>query len=436
MKKAIVFGIGENMFRAYSRLVSNYEIVAFLDNNESAHGNKIADAPITSIKNISSFVYDFIIITPSNHEPIRRQLLELGIKRENIMLLRDMADYSYSKSTLTIAFCLSGNLTNYLIAANYMWHVAKSILPNSHNIDVYSASGNEYAHFAFDNSDLARRIYDFSLSKDDFVNYDMVVELDSYPNILYYDEYILSRIAPKIIDYILDCKRFHILYGQILGKESFMRNRWVVYQEITGRMWLQISDISEKYKYPLPMSKESVFDFPVGGGAFITICSTQSGTVRDWPKNYWDSLRSCLLDAYAYYWILDIVGIESGEYSVIWICGDKKISRRLSLSQIALLMRETILFISADNSLVRLRYALHGGASIVLFGPTSEKVGGCPGNENIRGLGCKHWCEGVSKNWERNCLLGEEPSPCMASITPEWVMEIAEQCLGERDNDR
>ena len=438
MKKALIFGTGENMFRAYKQLVNNFEIVAFLDNDSSKQGNKVANYSITSIKDLKNFVYDLIIVTPSNHQPICRQLLDLGVNRENIILLRDIADYPQYKSTLTVAFCLQGNLTNYLIAANYIWHTAKFILPDFCSIDVYCASGKSYAHFVFDNSDLVQCVYDYPLQDRDFVDYDMVVELNPYPMILYYDEYILARIAPKTVDYLLSCEKFRILYGQILGKEPFMRNHLTVYQEIKGHTWLQTPDvdgflgISREYKYRLPVENDTVLDLPGRGQAWLIICSMSSGRVKDWPRSYWDTLRDWLLDAYSDYWILDIIKTEPDEYLILWLRGEEKMYHQLNLAQMAILLRDSRLMISVDDPLIRLRYALHGGSSIVLFGPTSEKVGGCSGNINLRGTGCKHWCEGVSEDWEKRCLLGEEdPSPCMISITPEWVLDAVEQCLSK-----
>ena len=437
MKKALIFGTGENMFRAYEKLVDNYKILAFLDNDSSKQGNKIANYPIISIKDVNNFVYDFIIVTPSNHQSICRQLLDFGVNRENIILLRDIVDYSQYKNTLTVAFCLQGNLTNYLVAANYIWYTAKFILPDSYSIDVYCASEKSYAHFVFDNSDLVQCVYDYPLKDRDFVDYDMVVELDSYPMILYYDEYILARIAPKTVDYLLSCEKFRILYGQILGKEPFMRNHLTVYQEIKGHTWLQTPDadgflgISREYKYRLSVENDTILDLPSHGQAWIILCSMPSGRVKDWPRSYWATLRGRLLDVYSDHWILDVIKKESDGYFVICLHGEEKMCQRLNLAQMAILLRESRLMVSVDNPLVRLRYALHGSSSVVLFGPTSEKVGGCSGNINLRGTGCKHWCEDVSEDWKKRCLLGEYPPPCMISITPEWVLDAVEQCLSK-----
>ncbi|MDR0680068.1 MAG: hypothetical protein LBF42_03535 [Puniceicoccales bacterium] len=69
------------------------------------------------------------------------------------------------------------------------------------------------------------------------------------------------------------------------------------------------------------------------------------------------------------------------------------------------------------------------GRSIVLFGATSADLFGYPENINITGPGCKSWCEWVTDDWDRKCPRGFEEAPCMASITPEMVMEAAHKII-------
>ncbi|MBO6179240.1 MAG: hypothetical protein J6O04_08705 [Selenomonadaceae bacterium] len=439
-KKALVFGTGENMFRAYKRLTSCYEVLGFVDNNPDKQGNKIDNLPIMPIRDVLSFVFDYIIVTPSNHQSICRQLVELGVKRDSILLLQDVIDCPKYKSTISVALCLSGNLTDYLIYANYIWYMAHSVMLEYADIDVYCASGKQYADFVFDNSNLVQYVYDYPLQQIEMRDYDLAIELNPYPVILHRDDYVLTRIIPKAIDYILSCERFRILYGQVLGKNLFTKNRLKVFQEISERTWLQAPDIngflniSSKYLYPLPL-RELVPYIVTGASPFISLCSMVTGTVLDWPREYWSSLKSCLRNRFENQWIVDIVEANDNEYMTEWEMDGTIIERKLNFYEMAHLMRTSKLVIGTDQPLIYLRYALHGGTSIVLFGPTSEKTGGCQGNVNLRGIGCKHWCEGVTGNWYKECLLGEKQPPCMSSITAEWIMDEIRYSLGDGVGD-
>jgi hypothetical protein len=70
--------------------------------------------------------------------------------------------------------------------------------------------------------------------------------------------------------------------------------------------------------------------------------------------------------------------------------------------------------------------------SIAIFWPISEKVFGYPENINLRGDGCRDWCEWVSNDWEQKCLRGLNEAPCMASVSPEMVREAADKFLRGR----
>lgn len=416
------------MFHAYKYISEQYEVAAFLDNNANKQGMIIDGKPVISIHDLNRFDYECIIVTPSLHQSICMQLLDFGVPLEKIILLRDLVDYSQYKGMAKFAFCLQGNLTDYLVAANYIWHFAKNLLSSSGYIDVYCTSGSGYAHFVFEGNELVQHIFDSALEFFEFSDYDLVVQLNPYPVVLRRDDYFLPRLAPKVVEYALVCERFRIFHEQLLGGSRFTENRPIVFQEIRGDNWIQAPDIerflgaSDDYQYVLPLPEGRDLQIMEDKLPWVVLCSLSSESVKDWPETYWNSLRNWIVKTYAEHWIVDIVGIEDNEYLVDWMRFEKKICTRLSLREMAVLLRESKLAVGTDNPLIHLRYAVHGGPSIVLFGATSEKAWGCPGNENLRGTGCKHWCEGVTEYWRKRCIRGRDMSPCMASITPEWVI--------------
>jgi hypothetical protein len=66
-----------------------------------------------------------------------------------------------------------------------------------------------------------------------------------------------------------------------------------------------------------------------------------------------------------------------------------------------------------------------------MLGTTATELLGYPENVNLRGNGCPSWCEWVSNDWQKKCPRGFAEAPCMASISPEMVMDGAEKLLGE-----
>lgn len=435
MKKALIFGTGENMFHNYKKLMHSYEIVGFIDNDEKKQGNKIGDCPIVSINDIDRFVYDCIIVTPSSHRAVCQQLREVGFPEDKIILLRDISEYPQYKSGLSLAFILSGNITDYLSAANYIWIFKNKLLSERDSIDIYCKSNSQYAQFVFGDGKEANRVYDYDLPYGEYREYDLVAELSPYPKILHNDKYFLSRLSHKTVDYLLDWEKFRILYGQVFGDKPFMQNRLTVYQKILGCMWLQTPDInkylnvSEKYEYSLPIFENVLQDEIKKTPPFITICSIPNNNVLDWSNEYWNEIKEWIKISYKDKWLVDIVGESNDEYLTEWTMGTNQLHRTLNIHETAVILKQSRLVVATDIPLIHLRYAMHGGISVVLFGPTSEEVNGCPGNINIRGIGCKHWCEGVTSDWDKKCVRREEFAPCMASISPKLVINEIEAVL-------
>ena len=93
MKKAIVFGIGNNFKTHESYLQEKYDIVAYVDNNTSKHGSDIGCSNrIMPPKTILDIDYDTVIVTPDRaiYEIIRTQLLEMGVQADRIMGLTEI----------------------------------------------------------------------------------------------------------------------------------------------------------------------------------------------------------------------------------------------------------------------------------------------------------------------------------------------------------
>lgn len=87
IKRALVFGVGNNYFIHQKRLNMEYDVVGLIDNNYDSR-------KVSSVKPVSYCLeaeYDCIVITPSNYQDMYIQLINLGVSKPIIIdsLLHD-----------------------------------------------------------------------------------------------------------------------------------------------------------------------------------------------------------------------------------------------------------------------------------------------------------------------------------------------------------
>jgi len=96
MKKAVIFGVGQNYKVHEVLLFENYEIVGIIDNNSAMHGTIINGLIVSSLEKIKTIQYDVIIVTPN--EPAKKaiilQLKEMGCIPEKIIGVMDIETQS------------------------------------------------------------------------------------------------------------------------------------------------------------------------------------------------------------------------------------------------------------------------------------------------------------------------------------------------------
>lgn len=103
-----------------------------------------------------------------------------------------------------------------------------------------------------------------------------------------------------------------------------------------------------------------------------------------------------------------------------------------NLQELAVLLKNSLFLIACEGGPVHLQHFI-GGKSIVIFGPTSPKMFGYGGNENISLTKCTHHCLWMVDNWSDKCIRGESNPKCMEEVTPEIVMtHVAKIMSGQR----
>ena len=99
---------------------------------------------------------------------------------------------------------------------------------------------------------------------------------------------------------------------------------------------------------------------------------------------------------------------------------DVNLVKKTSFTELKTILKFAFLHVDCECGMVHLREALHGGPSVVLFGPTPVDFFGYPNNINITANACKHWCAGHHFLWQKECFLGN--NVCMNSLKPEMVI--------------
>jgi hypothetical protein len=148
-----------------------------------------------------------------------------------------------------------------------------------------------------------------------------------------------------------------------------------------------------------------------------------------WPLRFYEKFVESFHEKYRHIKIIQLGYSPNTCASIPGV--DIDLIGKTSLKELAILLKHSLFHLDGESGMVHMKKFLNG-RSIVLFGPTSVDVFGYPENINITGDGCPSWCEWVSNDWSKTCLRGFKEAPCMASITPEMVMDAADKILREK----
>ncbi|MDR2603128.1 MAG: methyltransferase domain-containing protein, partial [Puniceicoccales bacterium] len=353
-----------------------------------------------------------------------------------------------SGDKLKIAIVISGGIGDTLIYGTAIKELSKRI-NHGHSIDLYT---NEKGR---------RIILDFVFSKAHFISnlveanfwnilkkhrYDAIIRIDRFTNVLYCNfEYTekkskwLENFCKKNKEFFTEyCKFFEHSphYHTLIDQWSILNNRTKV-QEPDQCGLLGIDNSTHLFLNIEPKNIEILKSFGLEEIQYITVqrginaYEKLSESMRMWPIRYHEKFIELFHRAYPN---IKVVQLGHSDKLCKSMDGtDVNLTGKTSLGELAVLLKHSLFHLDGEGGMVHMKRFLNG-RSIVIFGPTSEKVFGYPENINLRGNGCSSWCEWVSNDWDNKCLRGFKEAPCMASVSPETVMEAADKFLGDRKN--
>ncbi len=164
-------------------------------------------------------------------------------------------------------------------------------------------------------------------------------------------------------------------------------------------------------------------DYGISALQFITVhrgndLKNKANCVKLWPIGYYGILVKMLKQKYPEYQIVQL-GVNKER------CPDMEnvdinLVGKTSLEDVVFLLKHSALHIDCEGGFTHLRHALHGGKTVVLFGPTDIAYYGYSENINLRTDVCSG-CEWVREKWLESCIKEMRNPACMYSLTPEYV---------------
>jgi hypothetical protein len=274
--------------------------------------------------------------------------------------------------------------------------------------------------------------------------YDVVLRADRVILVLHCDHTRVAKKSPWLDFFCQENEKFSRKYFHLVGEPMGVHallEQWVI---LKSQKRIQQPDmhgllgIGDKSHTLLCIKSEDLQFLETLGlknTQYITIqrgihhCHNLRNNTRSWPVRHYEEFVGSFRKTFPNVKIVQLGYSREICNSIAGV--DINLIGKTSLDQLAVVLKHSLFHLDGDAGMVHMKKFLNG-RSIAMFGPTSAEVFGYTGNINITGNGCPSWCEWLTADWNEKCLRGFDEAPCMASITPEVVMEAAKKILGER----
>ena len=340
----------------------------------------------------------------------------------------------FSGPELKIAFILPGGIGDIVINSILVDRISKRI---SKDTKLFLIGGPILDIFFGGRMGVAGILRDLKNARMDF---DCIVEVNvNFPAIIFERRGLNLDSDPFLKTYIDAVKRFHLNYSGMDNSENCVQQ--LLFMAAVGKnrisaldvggvlgignddLWdLRLSDVDER---------EVKRKFGFLNGAFITV-----GRGVDANNQYADSIRLWSVEKYNE-WIsifktkfpnIPVVQLGSSVERCKSLNVDINLVGKTSLLDLLVILKYSMLHLDGECGYVHLRHFLTAakGRSLVLFGPTSEKLRGYQENFNVVAKRCQEpFCEwAAGRQWQACCMKTGSTSPqCVNGISPMDAFE-------------
>lgn len=348
-----------------------------------------------------------------------------------------------NSSVPRIAFRIAGGYGDYLLFANWLFYFLEKLGSEKKQIHIFYHIGSARTIFNYEITDV--EFHDMRETPLVEENYHLVIDFCKVPQISYKNADILSvEKYPMFWRFVDECEKYEQANYFILKNRPLLDGMGSMKSVLKGVKRIQEGNlngflqITEEYKYPIKLDMdEQAYLHRLGiTGKYITIHRGWDATMKGEHVKAW-SLESCGD-------LVKRIKMQFPKYQIVVVGASRKqapdttgadvdLVERTSLEEMKVLLKNSFLHIDNEGGMVHLRHALHGGPSIVLFGPTSVELFGYSENINIRSEECDGWCEWISSEWQKTCVRSGGVSLCMKGISTDMVLDEVERFLcGEK----
>lgn len=441
MKRAIVFGIGNNFIFGFKYIAENYDVIGLADNSDEKQGKAYFGYAVRRIDEYDRESFDDVVVTPSSAGAMIEQLMELGIDKEHIISLGDMLSDAYSNRKLKIAVIFYGGMGDFIIGKNWLYHLNSMFGIGREEIKVLcSESEISTLRNLFSDCEWISGIESIDYSDSNLVGdgFDLALRFCIFPYVQSMADEVVSYINPKLYEYADGVREFGLKnyvpgffasphFYKTVGKlfADYPEKKYHSHFDVLGNL-----GIGDEYlcKIPIADGTDYLKELGVSSGKFITLDTglnreySRKPNTRAWKIADWNELALLLKKKYPNTKVIQI-GLKISDEDDIE--ADLNLNGKTDLEQVKILMKNALLHVDYDGGLIHLRHVLKGGPSVVLYGPSADAVHNYPENISVQANVCKP-CEWTSPDWLSNCPKGYSYPKCMEAITPQMVMDRIE----------
>lgn len=377
---------------------------------------------------IRKFIFGILKkITPAS---IRKKIKENLIQLYSLLLINNYNSIdNKNNKELRIAIVLQGGLEDVLISNAWIKEMYNRMNLDM-RLDLFISADHSFLFY--------KMPYKFRIfNKEDFYStssyYDLKIELYHFVNIISISLYRIRSKNKNLYNLLTSINKYNYKYRkfcynqpQCIGELADLilkqgKNRW------TQLNMDGLFDFNCTYgNVQLNESFYSIMDkLDLRNKRYITIHADSDlnensnlHQIKQWSCKNYEELCELIKNRYP-----DLTIVQIGADNSLHIINTDNCFNNLSMNEIMIVLKNSLLHIDSDSDLVHIRRQL-SGKSIVLFGPTPVNYFKYDENININSPFYCTNCMWMMDDWEYNCNVFSAPYPakCMEAITPQMVM--------------
>ena len=308
---------------------------------------------------------------------------------------------------------------------------------------------NARIYFAYDHQNIVDMVFSDGLI-DGFVstkyhpeNFDLVICGCHFLMFEHYNRQRLEQLAPQFIPAFEQGLSVQACFKQFAQYTPYLDGQLAEIaiahggSRITNLGWFTGLDVHQNDPAPISLdssiSSQVLTRLGLVNQSYVTIHDglnlntdfSQGNLTRNWPKSNWKELAHLLKQQFPHIKIVQLGNKTSEPFDFVDIC----LVGKTTVADLPYVLQQARLHLDGESGMVHLAN-LTQTPCVVLYGPSRAAYLGYARNTNLQAPFCGG-CMNINKHWMTQCVLGYPPEKqCLASITPQQVLEAIKKHLG------